>query len=523
MSTGTLALPAHVSCLTVLQDKRKHLSHPSDCSSIGSEKYSDSKTRRMNMCQQYAIDESTGQSEDCIILAGMYEFDTQSSSRKGGVEAVLCRLHDVGTESTVELSSISHIGTPALFDMKVICSQDFCLQDFILFSCSDGTVRIFKIEQAVSFSKPCDFKTLKSSRCEPKDYELDISEVFCAHLLPEMDEKQMVNKNVEADSICTCSDYIVRSYPGSTDYSPAVCDKHSGPYVSSIVSTLSSGGCALLDVEYVGLGSESHPAHSTKLFQAHDAEAWACCFHTTQDSERSCCFSTGGDDGMWKIWDTRMLPTEELVKYWDSRNAGSLRVSSSCQQVKHPAGVTCIYPLPGYERHTTGFSENQGIDRDSILSSTEYMFLTGCYDGHVRLYDTRNLGRSVSSVFVGGGAWRMSKKRSHQKYGANLDPAPLHDVENNDQSTGSEYLVAAMHAGSVIVKYSPDSGLSIKDTQQNDCVVSGKEKLVYCAEWLPFQCVDKGQIKNMAVLSSYYDDMLQVRGLDSTNSCTDKG
>ncbi|KNC47132.1 WD repeat protein 85 [Thecamonas trahens ATCC 50062] len=98
-------------------------------------------------------------------------------------------------------------------------------------------------------------------------------------------------------------------------------------------------------------------------WQAHSLEAWRVAFNPFN---RTVVYS-GGDDALFKAWDTRM----------GGYAVGATKV--------HGAGVTSIRP--------------------SLTS--EYMLATGSYDENLRMFDTRKLKVPVSEIALGGGVWML--------------------------------------------------------------------------------------------------------------------
>ena len=119
----------------------------------------------------------------------------------------------------------------------------------------------------------------------------------------------------------------------------------------------SNGSLELFQLEE---SDEIIPLHS--FTNAHSYEAWTVCF----DKFESNVFYSGGDDGLFKGWDTRTHV-------------------STFKNTSHTAGVTCISSHP----------------------DKPYCLLTGSYDESLKLWDTRSMKSPLSQIELGGGIWRL--------------------------------------------------------------------------------------------------------------------
>lgn len=190
------------------------------------------------------------------------------------------------------------------------------------------------------------------------------------------------------------------------------------------------------------------------------AEVWITSF---DPNEPSTVFS-GGDDGLLKQWDTRMVDayaSPVLV----NRDAG--------------AGVTSMC----WNKY-----------------NSQYMTV-GSYDGHVRLYDKRSMTRAVSDLDLenNAGIWRIK-----YKYNCNFYSDRQHGIDRESALCRDEFLVAAMRAGFVVMNC--DQSLRLK--KDVEYLKQGGESLAYGVDYVYQSEEDKKE--GVAASCSFYNHMMHV-------------
>ena len=135
---------------------------------------------------------------------------------------------------------------------------------------------------------------------------------------------------------------------------------------------------------------------TTAEWKAHDYEAWivACDRHDMN------LIYSGGDDGLFRIWDIRQQPDHSVVT-----------------NKHHQMGVTAMQSHP----------------------TTPGRLVTGSYDEGIRLWDQRQWKRPLMEIQMSGGIWRL---KWHS-----LDPSML--------------LTACMHGGFHVVRVG-EGGMEIE-------------------------------------------------------------
>jgi hypothetical protein len=162
----------------------------------------------------------------------------------------------------------------------------------------------------------------------------------------------------------------------------------------SVLVTYNTGS-----VEVVRLSPDSSNMESTaRIEAAHALEAWTCCWdHHTGAGD--VVFWTGGDDAVFRKWDLRVGTTSSVA----------------VDRTSHSAGVTSLL-VP-------------------LIPSQPYYLLSGSYDEHMYLWDTRFFKRGNHMLDYwneGGGVWRikmlpdLSDTASEERHGMTLAVAGMH-------------------------------------------------------------------------------------------------
>ena len=194
-----------------------------------------------------------------------------------------------------------------------------------------------------------------------------------------------------------------------------------------IVTTSSAGEVSIWRLANGGLSLETN-------WTGHDLECWVAAFA----SDSSDIVYSGADDCVFKSWDLR-CGTDTPVAF---------------NRRSHSMGVTTIQASP---------------HRANTL-------VTGSYDEHVRVWDTRSLARPVSETRTpGGGVWRIKHRP---------------DRDN-------ELLVAAMHSGAFVLR-AEDGGAYEVARHYTEHTSLG-----YGADWHPSR-------HGLVATCSFYDHSLHL-------------
>lgn len=172
-----------------------------------------------------------------------------------------------------------------------------------------------------------------------------------------------------------------------------------------------------------------------RSWKAHSFEAWTCAFDKWNEN----VVYTGGDDTFFHVYDLRADEVQQIVK-------------NKC----HIAGVT------------------------SFLSYDESRLMTGSYDEHLRIFDTRNWREPLSELPLGGGIWRIKSSKCDPQY----------------------VLCACMYYNFSVCRI--DESMSNSEVV---AVLSAHESICYGADWAPRKGCDGKQV---IATCSFYDKKMCV-------------
>ncbi|CAG8448694.1 12012_t:CDS:10 [Dentiscutata erythropus] len=200
----------------------------------------------------------------------------------------------------------------------------------------------------------------------------------------------------------------------------------------SIVLSQSDGTIAVLSVDgQFGILEKNR-------WMAHDFEAWIAAFNYYNTN----IIYSGGDDCCFKGWDLRM------------------DLSSSLFTNKRLVVIINIQSNP----------------------HSEHYLVTGSYDEHILLWDTRIMRQPISDCHVNGGVWRLK----------------WHPKKNN------LLLSACMHNGFHVINVNCTSDINNNDSYSMHNITSFMEhkSLAYGVDWSYSQ--------NLAASCSFYDHMIHL-------------
>ncbi|CAG8668549.1 6395_t:CDS:10, partial [Racocetra persica] len=183
----------------------------------------------------------------------------------------------------------------------------------------------------------------------------------------------------------------------------------------SIVLSQSDGSISVLSVDrQLGIFEKNR-------WMAHDFEAWIAAFNYYNTN----IVYSGGDDSCLKGWDLRM----------------DLSSSLFTNRRHHQSGVCSIQSNPHFENY----------------------LVTGSYDEHILLWDTRKMKQPISDYHTNGGVWRLK----------------WHPKKNNF------LLSACMHNGFQVIKVNYISEANNNDSYSMHNISSFMEhtSLAYGVDW----------------------------------------
>lgn len=190
----------------------------------------------------------------------------------------------------------------------------------------------------------------------------------------------------------------------------------------------------------------------TKTWHAHTFEPWIAAWNYWDEN----IVYSGGDDSTWKGWDLR---EDSYSPFFANKRS-------------FEAGVTTI------QTH---------IHRQHYVA-------VGSYDEHVRIFDTRNPMKPLSTVHVGGGVWRVKWHPSARR-------------EN-------DLLLACMHDGFKVVRLPSGTlgeGASLTG-DEGEIVTSFKDhdSLAYGVDWSRSDKDGGPQSQTLVASCSFYDHSLKT-------------
>lgn len=229
------------------------------------------------------------------------------------------------------------------------------------------------------------------------------------------------------------------------------------------ISISDSSGCIKI-LDY-SLLNEDIDKGCISRWKAHDLEAWITAF----DYHNQNILYTGGDDGLFKVWDTRLQSLKEGLA-----NDISIENAQMVNKV-HMAGVCSILSHPNIEN----------------------ILFTGSYDDYLRTWDKRSMKRPLVEVPMEGGVWRIK----------------------SDSLSSTRLLVACMYRGFSVLEFSDTNFTTVKETtwyEEHESIAYG------CSFCGPPAYVGRDVIKPTSTIydiatCSFYDHSLQLWEYDTDN------
>ena len=128
----------------------------------------------------------------------------------------------------------------------------------------------------------------------------------------------------------------------------------------------------------------------------------------------------------------------------------------------------------------------------------------GSYDGHVRLFDKRNIAHAVSDYDVqnNAGIWRIKYKHNTNYY--------LNAGKEAPTNTRNELLLAAMRAGFIVMDYDEKHALKERVVY----LEQGTESLNYGVDYIYKKGADLEKKEGFVGSCSFYNHLMHVWSFD---------
>lgn len=176
---------------------------------------------------------------------------------------------------------------------------------------------------------------------------------------------------------------------------------------------------------------------------------------------------TGSDDCLLKITDTN---SNKVVKQLNDHKAGVTAIRFNHLNCHIFASGRCVYKSRNY------------IFSVIFVSETP----TFSYDETIKIWDTRNLKQTLSSLEIGGGVWRIK-----------WDPQNAESI-----------LIAGMYSGIFLINFNEDSTLQTMSTfKQHESIAYGADFCYFSSEEMKNYSSDTNASKLIATCS-FYDKKL---------------